>query len=241
MARLAVVGGHNLLGTEFAVAARRTDVPVDGAVDGATVGVLDGGSFVVMQRHGLGDYVQPHHIDYIANMRALRELGCDRVLAIASVGSLRLEHPVGTFIAPSDFIGLTSRPVTVSAGEGGHLVPAFDSGWRARVLTTWNAVRDNDPVIDGGVYWETTGPRFETPAEIRLLASFADVVGMTVASECTAACGVGLAYAPVCIVDNLANGLGAAPLTHDEFAAGTDANRTRLLRELALVLPELVT
>jgi hypothetical protein len=45
----------------------------------------------------------------------------------------------------------------------------------------------------------------------------------------------------VCIVDNLANGLGAAPLTHDEFAAGTDANRTRLLRELALVLPELVT
>ena len=191
MARLAVVGGHNLLGTEFAVAARRTDVPVDGAVDGATVGVLDGGSFVVMQRHGLGDYVQPHHIDYIANMRALRELGCDRVLAIGSVGSLRLEHPVGTFIAPSDFIALTSRPVTVSAGEGGHLVPAFDSGWRARVLTTWNAVRDNDPVIDGGVYWETTGPRFETPAEIRLLASFADVVGMTVASECTAACGAG--------------------------------------------------
>jgi 5'-methylthioadenosine phosphorylase len=237
MARLAVVGGHNLLGTDFAAAAQHTDV----AVDGATVGVLDGGSYVVLQRHGLGEYVQPHRIDHVANMRVLKDLGCDRVLAIASVGSLRLEHPVGTFVAPSDFIALTSRPVTVSLGESGHLAPAFDAGWRSRVIAAWNAVRQNDPVVDGGVYWETTGPRFETPAEIRLLASFADVVGMTVASECTAACGVGLAYAPVCIVDNLANGLGAAALTHDEFAAGTDANRARLLRELALVVAELVT
>jgi 5'-methylthioadenosine phosphorylase len=235
MARLAVVGGHNILGTEFAVAARRTDV----AVDGAIVGVLDGGSFVVMQRHGLGDYVQPHHIDYIANMRALRELGCDRVLAIASVGSLRLEHPVGTFIAPSDFIALTSRPVTVSAGEGGHLVPAFDSGWRARVLTTWNAVRDNDPVIDGGVYWETTGPRFETPAEIRLMAAHADVVGMTIASECVVAAELGLAYAAICVVDNLANGIGPRPLQILELEAARAANALQLHDGLATVLPQL--
>jgi 5'-methylthioadenosine phosphorylase len=239
MARLAVVGGHNLLGTDFAAAARRTEVPVDAG----TVGVLDGGSYVVLQRHGLDEYVQPHRIDHVANMRALRELGCDRVLAIASVGSLRLDHPVGTFLAPHDFIALTSRPVAVSAGESGHLVPAFEPGWRARVLATWNDVREDgivDRVVDRGVYWETTGPRFETPSEIRLLATFADVVGMTVGSECTAACGAGLAYAPVCIVDNLANGLGPAALTHDEFAAGTDANRARLLYELALVLPELV-
>ena len=65
---------------------------------------------------------------------------------------------------------------------------------------------------DGGVYWQTIGPRFETPAEIRLMAAHADLVGMTIASECVVAGELGLAYAAVCVVDNLANGIGAAPL-----------------------------
>ena len=62
---------------------------------------------------------------------------------------------------------------------------------------------------DGGVYWQTIGPRFETPAEIRLIAPHADVVGMTIASECILAGELGLEYAALCVVDNLANGLGA--------------------------------
>ena len=60
---------------------------------------------------------------------------------------------------------------------------------------------------DGGVYWQARGPRFETPAEIRLMAAHADVVGMTIASECVVAGELGLDYAALCVVDNLANGL----------------------------------
>ena len=65
---------------------------------------------------------------------------------------------------------------------------------------------------DGGVYWQTLGPRFETPAEIRLIAAHADVVGMTIASECIVAGELGLDYAALCVVDNLANGLGEGEL-----------------------------
>ena len=65
---------------------------------------------------------------------------------------------------------------------------------------------------DGGVYWQTRGPRFETPAEIRLIAAHADVVGMTIASECIVAGELGLDYAALCVVDNLANGIGAGEL-----------------------------
>ena len=65
---------------------------------------------------------------------------------------------------------------------------------------------------DGGVYWQTRGPRFETPAEIRLIAAHADVVGMTIASECVVAGELGLDYAALCVVDNLANGLGEGEL-----------------------------
>ena len=58
----------------------------------------------------------------------------------------------------------------------------------------WRGLRDlllraarsvEGPVVDGGVYVETRGPRFETPAEIRWLATLGDIVGMTAASEAT--------------------------------------------------------
>ena len=43
---------------------------------------------------------------------------------------------------------------------------------------------------------------------------------MTIASECIVAGELGLAYAAVCVVDNLANGVGDQPLTVEEFEAG---------------------
>ena len=67
---------------------------------------------------------------------------------------------------------------------------------------------------DGGVYWQARGPRFETPAEIRLMAAHADVVGMTIATECVVAGELGLDYAALCVVDNLANGLGEGDGQH---------------------------
>ena len=54
------------------------------------------------------------------------------------------------------------------------------------------------------------------------------------ATECTVACQLGLPYAAICVVDNLANGIGAAALTTDEFEAGQAANREgRSLRHSA--------
>ncbi len=60
----------------------------------------------IVQRHGGEAYVLPHEIDHVANLRALVEQGCDRVLAISSVGSLDAELPVGSLLCPDDFIAL---------------------------------------------------------------------------------------------------------------------------------------
>ena len=42
---------------------------------------------------------------------------------------------------------------------------------------------------------------------------------MTIASECIVAGELGLRYAAVCVVDNLANGIGELPLTVGELEA----------------------
>jgi len=68
----------------------------------------------------------------------------------------------------------------------------------------------------GGTYVQTRGPRFETVAEIAALSQFADLVGMTLASEATLACELSIPFAAICTVDNYANGLADGVLTYDE-------------------------
>lgn len=222
MGRLAVILGSNALGPggeEIAAAA---------AEHGAAI----------VQRHGApGEpYVLPHLIDHAANLSALLEQGCDRVLGIGSVGSLRTELPVGTLLCPDDFIAL-HLGVSVFADARAHSAPGFDPRWRAEVLEAWEG--SGEAPRDGGVYWQTIGPRFETPAEIRMMAPHADVVGMTIAAECILAGELGLDYAALCVVDNLANGLEQAPVSVDALETDRAANAIRLRDGLAAMLPRL--
>jgi purine nucleoside phosphorylase len=214
--RLALVAGSSLRGTE-----------------------LPEGDWEAIQRHGEGaTFVLPHRIDHVANMSALVDAGCDRVLALGSVGGLRPELAPGTFVCPDDFIALDPEPLTALEGEAAHGVPGFDPEWRREVVDAFEA--GGVELRDGGVYWQARGPRLETPAEIRLIATHADVIGMTIASECTIAGELGLRYAAVCIVDNLANGVADKQLTVDELVRGRDRNRALRLEALFRALPRLV-
>jgi 5'-methylthioadenosine phosphorylase len=88
------------------------------------------------------------------------------------------------------------------------------------------------------VYWQSVGPRLETPAEVRLIAQHADVVGMTIGSECVVADELHLRYAAVCVVDNLANGIDRH-LSMERVDANRAANRERLDAALKAVVPPL--
>lgn len=207
-----------------------------GIAGGDYVDGLEVGDAVLIPRHG-DPYTQPHLIDHVANMRKLLDAGCDRVLALGSVGGLHRELDVGTFICPDDFIALHAGKSAFSDRRS-HIVPGFDSGWRERIVAEWSR-EVSTPLRDGGVYWESVGPRFETPAEIRLIARHADVIGMTIASESVIARELGLPYAAVCIVDNLANGVAERELTVEEFQAGRERNRERLGEAMSAIVPTL--
>jgi purine nucleoside phosphorylase len=206
-----------------------------GVVLGSGAAGLDVDGATVVDRHG-DPYALPHLIDHEANLRRLLDAGCDRVLGVASVGGLRPELSPGTFLCPDDFIGLDGPPLTTRSDPDAHRVPGFDRDWRARVVA---AFADALPLRDGGVYWQVTGPRLETRAEVRMIAQHADVVGMTVAAECVVAGELGLAYAAICVVDNLANGVAATELTREEVAAGQRAHRAMLDKALAAAVPAL--
>ncbi|MBF0127723.1 MAG: MTAP family purine nucleoside phosphorylase, partial [Magnetococcales bacterium] len=227
---IALIGGTSLLESHrFRDASTRRILTPHGAVT-----LLEQNGLLFLQRHSLGSYTPPHLINHKANIHALCQAGVKRVLAISSVGSLRRDLPPGAFMIPDDFF---APHINISYFEDarGHQTSGFHAKWRATLLETWRKT-DLPPPIDGGVYWQTRGPRFETPAEIRFHAPFVHVVGMTVASECILAGELELPYAALCMVDNYANGLTDEPLTFTAFKQQVRANEERVLLAIETLL-----
>lgn len=181
------------------------------------VAVLVGASFAFLRRHGEGVYRPPHRVPHHAHVLALRSLGIRHVVGLASTGALRPAIVPGTVVIPDDYLSVQPPP-TFAEDEYLHIVPSLDAGLRSLLVDAAHAAGAT-ALQDGGVYVQTHGPRFETAAEVRMLAQYGDVVGMTAASEATLFQERGVAYAVLCMVDNYANGVGADPLTLEAFQA----------------------
>jgi 5'-methylthioinosine phosphorylase len=232
--RLCVIHGNSLPEGADPVDGRRLELDVGGALP---VEATDGGDIVGIPRHGFDRSIPAHLVDHRANIRAACELGCNRVLALASVGSLDRDLKVGMLSCPDDFYAPEIAP-SFYRDPRGHSVPGFDPDWRDVVISAWRSLTDTELEV-GGVYAQTLGPRFETPAEVRALAEVADMVGMTVAAEAVLAGEAALAYAVVCTVDNMANGIDKRRLTVDEYRRGRDRTARTLAADLESVLPAL--
>lgn len=220
---LALIGGTGLLHSEWGARAVRREV----VTPYGEVTLLDAGGWYYLQRHGLDGYTPPHRINRLAQLAALQQLGVERILAVGSVGSLRLELPPGSLVVPDDFYA----PQMVTSffdDQRGHRTPGFDPQWRREVITRWQSLA-LPPLVDGGVYWQTVGPRFETPAEVRFHAPFCQVVGMTVATECALAGELSIPYAALCMVDNYANGIQPDLLTLEGFYQQVAVHREGLV------------
>jgi purine nucleoside phosphorylase len=232
--KLCLIHGNSLPEGADPVDGKRVELDVGGALP---VEATDGGDIVGIARHGFDRSIPAHLVDHRANIKAACELGCDRMLALASVGSLDKDLRVGMLICPEDFYAPETAP-SFYRDPRGHSVPGFDPDWRDVVISAWGSLTDTELEV-GGVYAQTIGPRFETPAEVRALAQLADMVGMTIAAEAILAGEAALAYTAVCTVDNLANGVTDKPLTVDEYRRNRDQNAHRLAEDLSYVLPAL--
>ena len=188
-----------------------------------------------VSRHGATHGIAPHQIDYSANIKALEMLGVKYAIATNAVGSLRTNLQPGELVLFDDFIDFTrNRTLTYFQDEHpwSHVdfsVPYSDVV-RAAILETSAAMGVD--VHPRCTYLCADGPRFETPAEVRLFASWgADVVGMTGLPEAVFAREAGIEYAAVGIVTNLAAGLASGTVSH-EAVATVMCDKLATVREL---------
>jgi 5'-methylthioadenosine phosphorylase len=221
--KVAFISGTSIVNSSlFAAWEVRTIETASGAVT-----CKQHGNFVLINRHGYGVPLPPHSINYRANIRALAELGCQEVLSLNSVGSLKPELPPGTLVSCSDYVGLQQGPATFFDAElkGGapgipnHLIPRL--------------VRELAPEFEirtGKVYVQMRGPRFETKAEIRIVKDWGDVIGMTAAHEADLCTEAGLAYNSLALIDNYANGIEGADIDFAKFKDLVKSNQAKVNR-----------
>ncbi|MEW6264593.1 MAG: MTAP family purine nucleoside phosphorylase [Thermodesulfobacteriota bacterium] len=208
----------------FAQAERKTI-----ETDFGQTAVLLTGRWAYVARHGLeGEaYLPPHRINHAANLAALKKVGVKEIIGVNSCGSLRPSLGPGSVVLPNDYIAL-ARVETIFNDHREHIVPMLSERVQKKLSTAAKAA--GVYLVKGGIYWQTPGPRLETKAEIRLLAHYADMVGMTMASEATIAQEMGLEYASLCSVDNHAHGLSPIPLTGEEIMANAGANADKIFK-----------
>lgn len=180
-------------------------------------GSLNGEPALLLPRHSKGHKTPPHRIPHARHVRLLKEQGVQAVLATAAVGSLRTDWKAGTIVILSDFLDFTREVNTLYHDEVVHtdFTTPFSPMLRDALIQA--AHQRQIPVQTEGVYVCAPGPRYETPAEIRMFQRLGgDVIGMTVAPEAILCREAGIHYAAVSIVTNLGAGLSAHPLTHEE-------------------------
>lgn len=201
-------------------------------------GSYKGRTVYFMARHGGGHSVPPHLVNYKSNIAALKKLNVNAVIATAAVGTLSREMPPGSRVVIDQFIDFTKhRSPTFYEGEEGFVVHTdFSDPYCPEVRAAiFNAGKTlNQELINGGCYVCCEGPRFETPAEIKMIKMWGgDLVGMTNVPEVVLAREAGLCYATIALPTNYAAGISATPLTHEEVLEEMEKGKPLLISLLA--------
>lgn len=161
----------------------------------------------------------------------LRRMGCGRVLLTNAAGGINPALRPGDFVIVRDHINLVGHNPLIGPhqDEWGERFPDMTEVYSKHLseLLHASANRLGLRAMDG-VYAFSSGPCYETPAEIQAYkAQGADVVGMSTVPEATFACACGLKVAGLSLVSNLAAGISRQKLNHEEVIAAGAAARTK--------------
>lgn len=171
--------------------------------DALLFGRLAGIACVFLPRHGRGHPLSPTHLNYRANIDALKRSGVTDVLSLSAVGSLQAHLPPGQFVIVDQFIDRSFAREKSFFGEGVVAHVSMAHPVCSRLGDGLEAAGDEIgvPITRGGTYLVMEGPQFSTKAESELYRTWGcSVIGMTNMPEAKLAREAELCYATLAMV-----------------------------------------
>jgi purine-nucleoside phosphorylase len=174
-----------------------------------------------------------HGVDQVVHgVRTAICAGANVIVLTNGCGGLNPEWVPGTAVLIRDYINLTGSSPLIGARFIDMSLP-----YSTRLR---NLARSVDPDLPEGVYVQFRGPQFESPAEVRMAGTLGgDLVGMSTTLETIAARELGAEVLGISLVTNLAAGISAEPLSHEDvLLAGREAapRLRQLLKGIAAAL-----
>lgn len=205
MKKIGIIGGSGLDNPDIFKNPRDKAVttPYGDPTSPLKIGEIEGKEVVIIGRHGREHTVPPTEVNYKANIHALKDAGCEAILATTAVGSLREEIGRGDLVVLDQFIDFTRhRGITFHSSFEPHkpvhtpMADPFDESLRKSMIAS--AEKLGITHHPRGTVVTIEGPRFSTRAESHMFRAWcADVINMSVAPECILANEAGIPYAAV--------------------------------------------
>ncbi|HEY8432575.1 MAG TPA: purine-nucleoside phosphorylase [Sandaracinaceae bacterium] len=209
---------------------------VAGHAGNLVIGTVRGMPVVAMQ--GRVHLYEGHSpADVVFGVRLMRLLGAHTLVITNAAGGCGPGLSPGDLMLIEDHINLTGTSCLVGLNEDelGVRFPDMSEAYDRSLRELADEVaRAQGLTLARGVYAGLLGPSYETPAEVRMMCKLgADAVGMSTVLEVIAAKHMGMRVLGISCITNLAAGIGASPLSHDEVtetAARVRAHFQGLLR-----------
>ena len=164
--------------------------------------------------------------DVVLPVRLMKLLGAGTLLLTNAAGGVNTSFHAGDLMLIKDHISLFAPNPLIGPNveELGVRFPdmsaVYDGELQQLIRRT---AKENGIFLQEGVYAQLTGPSFESPAEIRMMRTLGcDAVGMSTVVEAIAANHMGMRIGGISCISNLAAGMTANPLSHEEVQEAAD-------------------
>jgi purine-nucleoside phosphorylase len=157
-------------------------------------------------------------------VRVAAALGTPLLVLSNAAGGVRRTLEPGTLMVIADHLNLTwQNPLVGPLVAGDQRFPDMSEPYDAALRRELHRVAKSQGTrLEDGVYLGLLGPTYETPAEVRMIASLgADAVGMSTVAEVIVARTLGLRVLGVSCITNVAAGLSPEPISHADVIAAT--------------------
>lgn len=165
--------------------------------------------------------------DVVMPTRLMNLMGAKKLLLTNAAGGCGDGFQPGNLMIINDHITSFVPSSLIGPNYGHNDAPRFpdmSEVYSKRMIAKIHELADAQGIaVQEGVYLQTTGPAYESPAEVRAYKNFgAHAIGMSTACEAVAANHIGMEIAGISCITNLCTGISDQPLSHEEVKETAD-------------------
>ena len=176
-------------------------------------------------------------------IRIMKGLGIKKLIVTNAAGGCNEGFKAGDLMIIKDHINFTLRNPLIGKNydELGDRFPDMSRAYdRDFIKLAKDTGKDLEVPLKEGVYMWTTGPSYETPAEVKMAQVMgADAVGMSTVPEVITAVHGGMRVLGISCITNMASGILDQPLSHEEVIETSEMVKDDFVRLVSEIIKKM--